>query len=76
MSEIIVNMSGLGSYTISLDLFDPAPDGEVVDVWTAKFCDMANKDCEMIYFEMDNDAEVWDIINEAIQTYRKEITEI
>jgi hypothetical protein len=30
---------------------------------------------EMVYFEVDNDAEVWDIIDEAIQTYRKEIAD-
>jgi hypothetical protein len=76
MSEIIVNMSGLGTHSISLDLYDPAPDGEAIDVWVATFCDTTTNDCEMVYFEMDSDGEVWDIINEAIQTYRKEISEI
>lgn len=76
MSEILMNLTGLGTYSIKLDLHDPAPEGESVDVWTATFCDVDTQDCEMVYFEMDSDGEVWDIINEAIQTYRKEISEI
>lgn len=75
MSEIIVNMSGFGSQSISLELHDPAPDGEAVDVWIAKFCDLDSGDCEMVYFECDTDCEVWDVIDEAIQTYRREIVE-
>lgn len=75
MSEIIVNMSGFGSHSIALELHDPAPDGESVDVWIATFCDLDSGDCEMVYFEAESDCEVWDVIDEAIQTYRKEISE-
>lgn len=69
MTDIIVNMSGYGSYKISLDLYD----GGEVEVWQAIFYDEATGDCEIVYFEMADDYEVWDLINEAIQTYRSEI---
>ena len=75
MSEIIVNMSGFGSHSIKLDLHDPAPNGEGIDVWIATFCDLDSTDCEMVYFEADTDCEVWDVIDEAIQTYRREIAD-
>jgi hypothetical protein len=40
MSEIIVNMSGLGKFTMTLDLIDPSnPDDlDEVEVWRASFC--------------------------------------
>lgn len=74
MSEIIVNMSGLGQFTMSLDLIDPSsPDDlDEVEVWRATFCDQANDDCDIIYFEMGTDYEAWDLIDEAIQCYRKQ----
>lgn len=77
MSEIIVNMSGLGQFTMSLDLIDPSnPDDlDQVEVWRATFCDQENDDCQIVFFEMGTDYEAWDLIDEAIQTYRNEATD-
>lgn len=68
-------MSGAGQFTMSLDLVDqPEPDStDGIEVWRATFCDEDSGDCEMVYFEMGQDYEIWDLINEAIQTYRLEI---
>lgn len=72
MSEIVVNMSGLGAFTMSLDLIDPSGPEDVdgIEVWRATFCDEQSEDCEIIYFEMGTDYEAWDLIDEAIQSYR------
>jgi hypothetical protein len=74
MSEIIVSLSGLGQFTLSLDLVDqPEPsDLDQSEVWRATFCDKQSDDCEVVYFEMGEDYEMWDLIDEAIQTYRME----
>jgi hypothetical protein len=76
MSEIKVDLIGYGSHTINLDIHDPATQEWNKDVWKATFCDLSTGDCQLIYFEADEDCEQWDIIDEAIQTYRKEIGEI
>lgn len=78
MSEIIVNMQGIGKFTMTLDLIDPSnPDDlDQVEVWRATFCDDANDDCDIIFFEMGTDYEAWDLIDEAIQTYRQEISDL
>jgi len=76
MSELIVNLSGYGNYSIHLDLHDPAQDDSDADVWVATFCDVTTEDCEMVYFEMAGDYEAWDIIDEAIQTYRMELGDL
>ena len=78
MSEIIVNLSGLGQFTMTLDLIDPSnPDDlDQVEVWRATFCDDSNDDCDIIFFEMGTDYEAWDLIDEAIQTYRQEINDL
>ncbi len=75
MSDIKVSMSGIGDFTMSLDLHDPAPsDGlSQVEVWEATFCDPSTGDCDVVYFEMEPDYDAWDLIDEAIQTYRLEI---
>jgi len=72
MSEIIVNMSGLGKFTMTLDLVDPCTDETNTEVWQANFCDDNNGDCQLVFFEIENDYEAWDIIDAAIQTYRDE----
>lgn len=74
MSEISVNMSGLGTFTMNLDLVDPAnPDDlDQVEVWRATFCDNQNNDCEIVFFEMGEEYEAWDLIDFAIQAYRGE----
>jgi hypothetical protein len=70
MSEIIVNISELGSYTLSLNIIDPDPEEEV---WQAIFCDSATGDCSKVYFEMEPDYEVWDLVNVAIETYKADL---
>lgn len=65
-------MEGYGNFKIALDLHDGDAHDEV-EVWQAKFCDESTGDCEVVYFEIPTDYEVWDLIDEAIQTYRKEI---
>lgn len=72
MSEIIVNMSGIGKFTMVLDLVDPCTDETSTEVWQAKFCDESTDDCQLVFFEIENDYEAWDIIDAAIQTYRDE----
>lgn len=69
MSELIVNLEGYGNYTLGLDLHDPGD----VEVWCATFTDRNLGDQWVVYFEMEeNDYEVWDLINVAIETYRDE----
>jgi len=72
MSEILINMSGYGQFRLALDLTDPAQDDNT-EVWRATFCDDSSDDCQVVYFEMGEDYEVWDLVNEAIETYRQEI---
>ena len=73
MSEIIVNMSGIGKFTMTLDLVDPCTDETNTEVWQAKFCDESTDDCQLVFFEIENDYEAWDLIDLAIQSYRDEI---
>lgn len=66
-------MSGLGKFTMTLDLVDPCLDeDDDMEVWQAVFCDDATQDCQLVFFEIKNDYEAWDIIDAAIQTYRDE----
>ena len=75
MSEITVSVHGEYKFTMTLDLIDPSnPDDlDQVEVWRASFCDEATDDCDLVFFEMGTDYEAWDLIDEAIQTYRQEI---
>jgi hypothetical protein len=75
MSEITVSMSGIGDFTMSLDIHDPATidDPTQTEVWRATFCDPSTGDCDIVYFEMSGDYDTWDILDEAIQTYRLEV---
>lgn len=77
MSELIINMSGLGKFTMTLDIIDPSnPDDlDQVEVWRASFCDESNNDCELVYFEMPADYEVWDLINQATAAYQREFSD-
>ena len=67
MSEIIVNISELGSYTLTLSIVDPDPFEEV---WQAVFCDRVTGDCTNVFFEGHPDFEVWDLVNQAIEAYK------
>ena len=75
MSEITISVLGASKFTMTLDLIDPSnPDDlDQVEVWRATFCDDSNEDCDIVFFEMGTDYEAWDLIDEAIQTYRQEI---
>jgi hypothetical protein len=69
MAEIIVNLEGYGQYTLSLSLHDPGD----IEVWAATFTDRKSEDSWTVYFEMqEDDYEVWDLIEVAIETYRDE----
>ena len=69
MAEIIVNLEGYGQYTLSLSLHDPGD----IEVWAAPFTDRKSEDSWTVYFEMqEDDYEVWDLIEVAIETYRDE----
>jgi hypothetical protein len=73
MSEIIVSMSGLGQFSLRLDLVDaPLPgDPDQSEVWKALFDD-GSGDAWTVFFEVGPDYEVWDLIDEAIQVFRSE----
>lgn len=60
---------------MTLDLVDSStPDDlDQVEVWRATFCDESNDDCDIVFFEMGEEYEAWDLIDEAIQTYRQEL---
>lgn len=75
MSEIIISVLGESKFTMTLDLSDPAnPDDlDQVEVWRATFCDEATDDCDIVFFEMGTDYEAWDLIDEAIRSYREQI---
>lgn len=76
MSEIIVSMSGLGSYTLDLSLVDAGESDESVEVWRALFSDRDGDSHWEVYFEMTPDYEIWDLIDEAITAYRETIEEL
>ncbi len=71
MSELSINLQGYGTAKLSLDLID----GGDVEVWRALFSDEDGVLWE-VYFEMDSDYEVWDIICEAINAYRSEADDV
>lgn len=75
MSEITVSILGESKFTMTLDLVDSStPDDlDQVEVWRATFCDESNDDCDIVFFEMGEEYEAWDLIDEAIQTYRQEL---
>lgn len=72
MADIKVSMSGYGTFNLTLDLVDPAFEDDT-EVWSGKFCDENTQDCELVYFEMEGDYEAWDLIGEAINTYRESV---
>ena len=77
MSEIIVSMSGIGQYTLSLDIVDPGIDpSDDTEVWRAVFTDQEGHSSWEVYFEMGPDYEAWDLIDEAITAYRQTIEEL
>ena len=69
MAEITVNLEGYGQYALTLNLHDPGH----TEVWSATFVDRLSEDEWTVYFEIgEDDYEVWDLIDIAIQTYRDE----
>jgi len=71
MSEIIVNISELGCYSLVLTIVDPDP---VEEVWQAVFCDKLTGDCTNVFFEGSPDFEVWDLVNQAIEAYKADLS--
>jgi hypothetical protein len=75
MSEILITLDGYGRATLSLDLVDAAGENEI-EVWRGIFKEDndAPETLWEVYFEMDPTIgyEVWDLINEAIYTYKME----
>ena len=76
MSEILVSMSGLGSYTLDLSIVDGGEEPDSTEVWRAVFNDQEGGSHWEVYFEMTPDYEVWDLIDEAITAYRETIEEV
>jgi hypothetical protein len=71
MADITVNLEGYGQYTLTLNLHDPGK----IEVWSGTFTDRLSEDEWTVFFEMDeDDYEVWDLIDVAIETYRDEYT--
>jgi hypothetical protein len=70
MSEIIVSMSGAGQYSLDLSITDPGLADDSVEVWRAVFTETEHGEKWEVYFEMNPDYEIWDLINEAIVVYR------
>lgn len=73
MAEIKVSMSGFGTFDLTLDIIDPAAEDNDTEVWCGTFCDESTRDCEQVYFEMSDEYELWDLIGEAINTYKDTI---
>lgn len=76
MSEILVSMSGAGTYSLDLSIVQPGDDEEDIEVWRAIFNDQEGDAHWEVYFEMGPDYEIWDLIDEAITTYRGTIEEL
>lgn len=68
-------MSGFGQYSLELAIVDPGADADTVEVWRARFTDKEDNSSWEVYFEMEGDYEVWDLIDEAISVYRDTIDE-
>ena len=74
-ARILVNIDGHGTAEMSLELYDPPTPVDPVEVWRATFTEREhpNDVISEVYFEMPNDDyEVWDLVNEALQTYLNE----
>jgi hypothetical protein len=74
-ARILVNIDGLGTAEMSLELHDPPTPLDPVEVWRAVFTEAEhpNEIIAEIYFEMPgDDYEIWDLVNEALQTYLDE----
>jgi hypothetical protein len=71
MSEILVTLEGYGIAKLSLDLIDGGEPDDNTEVWKATFTESEN--IWEVYFEMNTEGyELWDLVNEAIFTYRME----
>jgi hypothetical protein len=73
MSEIIVSLSGIGQYTLDLDIIDSGTEEDSIEVWRAVFTDKEGGAEWEVYFEMGPDYEIWDLIDMAITAYRDSI---
>lgn len=66
-------MSGYGTSKVDLSIVDPGSEEDGVEVWKAIFVDEEDNTPWEVYFEMQGDYEVWDLVNEAILVYRDTI---
>lgn len=78
MSEVTVTLEDYGKAHLALELVDPGEEGDV-EVWHGIFSEEedASETLWEVYFEMDpsSDYDKFDLISEAIYTYKLE-TEI
>lgn len=77
MSDVTVKIEGYGEAKLSIDLVDT---GEEIEVWRGVFAETGDNPEVLweVYFEMDpnSDYEIFDLINEAIYTYKLEAEEV
>lgn len=73
MADLIINVSGSGSYKVDLSLHDASED-DSIEVWCAVFTEIEHGDDSVVYFEVDtaDNPEIWDLINLAIDAYKLE----
>ena len=81
MSIIEVSLEGYGRASLCLDLVEDFTEPDGVEVWRAVFnaVDDFDGDTEwVVFFEMDSrdGYESWDLISEAIETYKLEVDQI
>lgn len=79
MAEIYVSLEGFGTAKLALDLVEDYSETDGIEVWRGVFSDSLEQDEVLweVYFEMNatDGYEAWDLVNEAIYTYRTETEE-
>ena len=83
MSIIEVSLEGYGRAHLCLDLMEDYTEPDGIEVWRATFNEINefDKDPEnlwVVFFEMNSrdGYEQWDLISEAIETYKMEVEQI
>lgn len=78
MSIIEVSLEGYGKAHLCLDLVEDYTEPDGVEVWRGVFSEVSDFEGETlwtVFFEMDSrdGYESWDLISEAIETYKMEV---
>lgn len=80
MSIIEVSLEGYGRAHLCLDLMEDLTESDGVEVWRAAFNEISEFDEDpenlwVVFFEMNSrdGYEQWDLISEAIETYKMEV---